>query len=125
VKPFFVYMLRCRNGSYYVGSTDDLETRVNQHQHGTFGGHTARLRPVTLVWSVAIPTRDQALVLEFQVKRWSRAKKEALIAGDWEALKRAARGRDRARPSTPGSLREPYARGDRGRAGASAGDADG
>jgi len=120
VKPFFVYMLRCRNGSYYTGSTDDLETRVSQHQQGTYDGHTAKLRPLTLVWSTETVTRDEALVLEFKLKRWSRAKKEALIAGDWEALKRAARGRNRIRtakasnqvhPSTPAADSAAYARG--------------
>jgi predicted GIY-YIG superfamily endonuclease len=119
VKPFFVYMLRCRNSSYYVGHTDDLETRVNQHQRGTFGGHTARLRPVELVWSAELATRDEALQAELQVKRWSRAKKEALIAGDWLALKRAARGRNRSaldagRPSTAAADGAAYARGERG-----------
>jgi predicted GIY-YIG superfamily endonuclease len=125
VKPFFVYMLRCRNGSYYVGSTDDLETRVSQHQHGTFDGHTARLRPVQHVWSTEASSRKEALGLELRIKRWSRAKKEALIAGDWEALKRAARGKDRPRPSTSAANGAASARGERVGTGASGSGHDG
>jgi len=95
MKPFFVYMLRCRNGSYYVGHTDDLETRFAHHQAGTYGGHTSRLRPVELVWSAQVATRQEALDRELQIKTWSRAKKEALVDGDWERLRRLARGRNR------------------------------
>ncbi|HYG68975.1 MAG TPA: GIY-YIG nuclease family protein [Anaeromyxobacteraceae bacterium] len=73
--PFFVYMLRCSDGKYYVGHTDDLDTRIAQHQNGTFGGFTSERRPVTLVWSDAVPSREQAVVNELRIKRWSRAKK--------------------------------------------------
>ncbi len=96
MKPFFVYMLRCRDGSYYVGHTDDLEVRMNHHHAGTFGGYTSRRRPVDLVWSHEVPTRDEALRREMQVKRWSRAKKEALTRGEWMRVKLLARGPDRA-----------------------------
>jgi predicted GIY-YIG superfamily endonuclease len=95
MKPFFVYMLRCRDGSYYVGHTDDLERRMAQHHDGTFGGHSARKRPVTLVWCHDTATREEALERELQLKRWTRAKKEALIRDDWSTLKRLARGCDR------------------------------
>jgi predicted GIY-YIG superfamily endonuclease len=87
MKPFFAYMLRCSDGSYYVGHTDDLEARLAQHADGTCGGHTSALRPVTLVWSVELDTRDEALATEMQVKRWTRAKKEALICGDWGRIR--------------------------------------
>ncbi len=113
MRPFFVYMLRCNDGSYYVGHTDDLELRMAQHHEGTFGGHTSRKRPVELVWSDELGSRDEALEREMQLKGWTRAKKEALIAGDWGRIKRLSRGRDRAsiavqcessmaRPSTSG-----------------------
>jgi putative endonuclease len=102
MKPFFVYMLRCRDGSYYVGHTDDLERRVLDHQYGAIPGHTSTRRPVQLVWSAEMATRDEALQREMQIKGWSRAKKEGLIGEDWDRLKRLARGPDRhARPSTP------------------------
>ncbi len=102
MKPFFVYMLRCSNGSYYVGHTDDLERRIAQHADGTLGGYTCSRRPVKLVWCAEFDSRDEALQRELQVKPWSRAKKEALISSDWQALKRLARGpdRDSVHPST-------------------------
>jgi predicted GIY-YIG superfamily endonuclease len=115
MRPFFVYMLRCRNGSYYVGHTDDLEKRVAQHVDGTFGGHTSRLRPVELVWSAETNSRANALEQELRIKAWSRAKKEALIREDWNALKALARGKDRPGPSTPRVPGGPrYARDERG-----------
>ena len=90
---FHAYLLRCNDGSYYVGHTDDLETRMAQHQTGATGGYTAPRRPVTLVWSETFPTRDEAFAAERRIKGWSRAKKEALIAGDWDRLRMLARSR--------------------------------
>jgi predicted GIY-YIG superfamily endonuclease len=106
VRSFFVYILRCADGSYYVGHTDDLELRMAQHHDGTFGGHTSRRRPVELAWSAELPGRAEALERELQLKRWTRAKKEALIRGDWRRLSRLSRGPDRrAAPfdSAPGA----------------------
>ncbi|ODU80980.1 GIY-YIG nuclease family protein [Novosphingobium sp. SCN 63-17] len=90
---FHAYLLRCNDGSYYVGHTDDLETRMAQHQTGATGGYTAPRRPVTLVWSETFPTRVEAFAAERRIKGWSRAKKEALIAGDWDRLRMLARSR--------------------------------
>jgi len=83
---FWVYILRCADGSYYTGHTDDLERRVAQHQSGEFEGYTLSRLPVELVWSQDFPSRIEALEAEQRVKPWARAKKEALIASDWEAL---------------------------------------
>lgn len=88
---FYAYMLRCADGKYYLGHTDDMEVRFAQHQSGAMGGFTATRRPVTLVWSETFPDRDQAFAAERQIKGWSRAKKEALIAGDWETIRQLAR----------------------------------
>jgi predicted GIY-YIG superfamily endonuclease len=90
---FSVYLLRCNDGSYYVGHTEDLEFRLAQHQAGTLGGYTAKRRPVTLEWCDTFAERDQAFWVERKLKGWSRAKKEALIAGDWELIKELARKR--------------------------------
>ena len=79
-------MLRCADGSYYVGHTDDLEARVGAHQSGLIEGYTQKRRPVVLVWTQEFPERDQAFGAERQIKGWSRAKKEALIRGDWDAV---------------------------------------
>ena len=90
---FHAYLLRCNDGSYYAGHTDDLEIRMAQHQSGTTAAYTAPRRPVALVWSETFPTRDEAFAAERRIKGWSRAKKEALIAGDWERLRMLARKR--------------------------------
>ena len=83
---FHVYMLRCSDGSYYVGHTDDLETRIAAHQRGDIDGYTRTRRPVKLVFTEEAPSRLEALERERQVKGWSRAKKLALIRDDWDGL---------------------------------------
>jgi tRNA/rRNA methyltransferase len=88
---FYAYLLRCADGSYYAGHTDDLDTRFAQHQAGESPGYTQSRRPVELVWSDRFPDRDSAFAAEQQIKGWSRAKKEALIRGDWEAISALAK----------------------------------
>ena len=90
---FYAYLLRCNDGSYYAGHTDNLETRFAQHVSGAFGGYTAKRLPVTLVWSESFQTRDEAFAAEHRMKGWRRAKKEALIAGDWGQVSKLARSR--------------------------------
>jgi len=87
------YLLRCADGSYYAGHTDNLDLRMAQHKTGALGGYTAKRRPVELVWSERFATRDEAFAAERRLKGWSRAKKEALIAGDWERLRALSRNR--------------------------------
>ncbi len=89
--PFWVYLLKCSDGSYYVGHTDDLEARLDQHHAGQCDGYTKHRRPVQLVYSACFPTRDEALSAERQIKGWSRGKKEALINGDWERIRKLAK----------------------------------
>ena len=94
--PAHVYILRCADGSYYVGSTrDTLERRVGEHNAGTFGGYTATRRPVELVFSQSFDRITDAVAAERRLKGWSRAKKKALMRGDYDALRMLARGRDR------------------------------
>ncbi len=88
---FYAYMLRCSDGSYYIGHTDALERRIAQHQHGELPGYTHNRRPVTLIWSQDFPSRIEALEAERQLKGWTRAKKEALAAGDWDAVRLLSR----------------------------------
>ncbi len=88
---FYAYILRCADGSYYVGHSDDLETRVGAHQSGLIEGYTQKRRPVVLVWSEDFGERDEAFRAERQIKGWNRAKKEALIRGDWEAVRLLSR----------------------------------
>lgn len=80
---FWAYMLHCRGGVLYTGHTNNLEHRIAQHQSGLVPGFTADKLPVELVWSQDFPTRLEALEAERRIKGWSRAKKLALIRGDW------------------------------------------
>lgn len=82
-----VYILRCADGSYYVGSTkQDIEARVWEHNNLPIDSYTARRRPVTLVFAEAYDRITDAIARERQIKGWSRRKKEALMAMDYEAL---------------------------------------
>ena len=90
---FHCYILRCKDGTFYVGHTDNLDLRLGQHQTGYFTGYTFKRRAVCLVWNETFQTRDDAKAAEKQIKGWSRAKKEALIVGDWELLSKLARCR--------------------------------
>lgn len=76
-----MYILKCRDGSYYVGSTHDLELRVNQHQCGEGANHTRKRLPVELVYYEEFDRIDEAYYREKQVQKWRREKKEALISG--------------------------------------------
>jgi putative endonuclease len=82
-----VYMLLCRDGSYYVGSTKQaVEARVWEHNNLPIDGYTARRRPVALVFCETHDRITDAIARERQIKGWSRRKKEALIALDYEGL---------------------------------------
>src|SRR6266576_4805818 len=84
----YLYILRCVDGSYYTGTARaGLEQRVAEHNAGTYGGYTAQRRPVTLVFSQWFDRITDAIAAERQVKGWSRAKKEALIRGDFSSLR--------------------------------------
>ena len=90
----FLYILRCADGSYYIGTTrTSLETRIAQHNDGTFGGYTANRRPVTLVFSEWFERVTDAIENERKLKTWSRAKKEALMRGDYAALRQLSQRR--------------------------------
>ena len=82
----YIYILKCRDNSYYVGSTIDLAHRLAQHQAGTYGGYTSKRLPVTLLWSQEVPTDNDAFLLERKFKGWSRLKKEALIRSDLQEV---------------------------------------
>ena len=88
---FWVYILRCSDGSYYTGHTDNLEARIGQHQMGSCPGYTSTRLPVTLAWSQATATREEALSAERQIKGWSRKKKEAMMRNDWAEVTRLAK----------------------------------
>ena len=88
----YVYMLRCADGSYYVGTARlGLEQRVGEHNAGVYGGYTSTRRPVVLVWAQHCLNITDAIAIERQIKGWSRAKKEALIRRDYADIKRLAK----------------------------------
>jgi putative endonuclease len=84
----YVYILQCADGSYYTETArQGLEQRVAEHDAGHYGGYTATRRPVRLVFSQWFERITDAIAAERQIKGWSRAKKEALITGDFEACR--------------------------------------
>jgi putative endonuclease len=85
-----VYILRCANGSLYVGRTCDLSVRVAEHELGRGSIFTAARRPVLLVYQELFQTNAAAARRERQLKRWTTAKKEALIRGDMTSIHRLA-----------------------------------
>jgi putative endonuclease len=89
----FVYILLCADRSYYVGSApgEDLAPRISQHNSGFYGGYTSTRRPVRLAWSQRFEQITDAIAAERQLKGWSRAKKEALICGDWNSIQSLAK----------------------------------
>ena len=88
-----VYILRCADNSYYVGSTRSLENRLWQHSTGLGAKHTSSRLPVELVFAEEYDRIDEAYEREKQVQGWSRAKREALINGSADALPGLSRKR--------------------------------
>ena len=93
----WVYILECSDGSYYTGSTRDLERRFIQHNNGTGANYTADRRPVVLAWCVEFERVDEAFLWEKRIQGWSRAKKRLLMEGrmdeivGWSARQRQSR----------------------------------
>ncbi|MGH9425051.1 MAG: GIY-YIG nuclease family protein [Terriglobia bacterium] len=78
---WYVYCLRCRDGSVYTGITSDLKRRLDEHNQGKGGAYTQAKRPVELVYQESHPDKSSALRRELEIKRWTRPRKLALIAG--------------------------------------------
>jgi predicted GIY-YIG superfamily endonuclease len=106
MKIYWVYLVSCADGSHYVGVTSNLASRIAKHNVGVNPlAYTYTRRPVELVYSQEFSHVDDAIAAEKKIKGWSRAKKRALIAGDWDAIRRLARSgsahdEGRAHPST-------------------------
>ena len=92
--PYHTYILRCADDSFYVGHCRDLSARAHRHNLATAAKFTASRRPVILVWHEDFQDEASAVARERQIKRWTRRKKEALIAGDLPRLHALARSRD-------------------------------
>ena len=91
----YLYILRCGDGSFYVGSTRDLERRLWEHQNRLGGAYTAKRQPVELAFSESFDRIDDAYEREKQVQGWGRAKRIALIEGRFGDLPRLSQGRSR------------------------------
>jgi predicted GIY-YIG superfamily endonuclease len=99
-------MVHCNAGRLYVGHTDDLERRIAQHETGAIPGFTRNYLPVRLVWCQEFATSDEAKAAEKQIKGWSRAKKLALIRGDWEEISRLSKSKTGLRQAQSGRMGE-------------------
>ena len=87
MKTYYVYILLCSDGAYYTGVTNNIDVRLLQHQEGHDPkAFTYKRRPVNLVFHETFNDINQAIAFEKQVKGWRRAKKEAIINGEWEKL---------------------------------------
>jgi len=86
-----MYILKCSDGSYYTGSTVDLERRLSQHQNGEGANYTKKRLPVELVYFEEYSSIADAFYREKQVQGWSKKKKEALMNGEYEDLKHLAK----------------------------------
>jgi len=98
VKRYFVYFLRCVDGTFYVGITNDIERRLGEHRFGIDPEcYTFWRRPLVLVHVSEFAWIDQAIAFEKKAKAWSHRKKRAFVEGKWEEMRRFSRGRDRSR----------------------------
>ena len=91
---YYTYILLCADGTYYTGHTDDLSSRVTRHNTGRASRHTACRLPVLLVYAEEQNLLREAVQREHQIKKWSRAKKKALIEGDKNMLRQLSVSRD-------------------------------
>ena len=89
----YIYILRCENDELYVGSTNDINDRVVRHKSGRGAVYTKHHKPEELIYTEEYETYQEAFKRERQIKGWSRAKKEALVAGDIEKLKQFSKSK--------------------------------
>ncbi|MBI5875055.1 MAG: GIY-YIG nuclease family protein [Deltaproteobacteria bacterium] len=87
MKSYYIYILQCSDGSYYTGVTNNVERRLYEHKEGLIEGcYTHNKRPLKLMYVKEFGDIVEAISREKQIKGWTRRKKEALIAGDFEKL---------------------------------------
>ncbi|MEG0808202.1 MAG: GIY-YIG nuclease family protein [Alistipes sp.] len=105
----YLYILRCKNGTFYVGSTVNIDKRLQEHQAGVGANYTRRHRPVKLVYLQHYPCIATAFHIEQQLHKWSHSKKQALIEGNFEILRALSHKSERttaADPSTSSGIAE-------------------
>jgi len=91
---WYVYILKCKNNSYYVGSTDNIKRRFKEHLAGIGGSYTKHYPSIRLIYREVFETRSAAMAREGQLKRWSRAKKQALIKSNVAGLRQLSISHD-------------------------------
>ncbi len=95
MKFYYVYILRCKDNSLYVGITNDVDRRVDEHNDGKLpNAYTYKRRPVHLEYVQDFTEPNQAIAFEKKLKKWSKAKKEALIKGDFDMIETLAECRN-------------------------------
>ena len=99
----YTYILQCANGQYYVGSTTDLDKRLQEHQAGLGAKFTRAHSPVKLVYKEEYSSIEMAFSRERQLHGWSRAKKEALIKGQNDALRSLSLSKGRTSIASTGA----------------------
>jgi len=87
----FVYILKCNDGSFYTVLTNNIEQRIAEHNNKQGGEYTALRTPVDVVFLESFPSKSEAIILERQIKGWSRKKKQALIEGNWSKIAHLAK----------------------------------
>ena len=89
---YCVYILKCSDNTFYTGITSNLDKRLMEHQSGKhFGSYTFNKRPVQLMYYAEFTDVNKAIATEKQIKKWSKAKKQALIDGQFEKLPNLAK----------------------------------
>lgn len=95
MKIYYVYILKCSDQTYYTGITSNLSTRFEEHQNGKYpDSYTFKRRPLTLGFYAEFTNVSIAIGTEKQIKKWSKAKKEALINGEFEKLPNLAKKKE-------------------------------
>ena len=94
---YYVYIVECKDWSYYIGITNDLEKRLLEHNTGQDeNSYTYSRRPVELKYFETFYDVNQAISREKQIKGWSRKKKQALIAQIFDNLKELAKSKPKS-----------------------------
>ena len=83
---FYIYILKCNDGTYYTGHTDNLEKRLAEHNNNTYECYTSTRLPIKLVFVQEFASRSEAIDAERRIKKWGKRKKDALINKGWEGI---------------------------------------
>ena len=87
MKIYYVYILECFDKTYYTGFTSNLSSRIVEHKSGKHkDSYTYSRRPLNIVFYCEFTEADLAIDTEKQIKKWSKAKKVALINGEYDSL---------------------------------------